>query len=363
MGVDQSSLACCQQGKEALDITNVDTRLNMDFIVADTVCDTKHPDSTEKSWNSTVEPDSPGSVESGQRPPREGGVASEAAALPYAELSGLARAPGYMGSLTPGEAQTLEQLRLAVSTGECHDGYAECLAETGEHKDLLLLRFLRARKFDLQKALGMLQADLQWRQETGVAQLSRQPAEAVLGCDARKIDAYLPVKHIGYDKQGRPVIVKHIGGKSRIAELLDTCCSFEQIVRYHIWQQESYCRLLHEQSQKLGVTVEQLVVVVDTKGFYLSLLDRKAYNFIRRIAEVDSGHYPERLGLLVVANASSSISAAWRVMKKLMDERTQKKIHFASTAAEAGGILLQHIEADQLPQDYGGTAPLLGLSD
>ena len=65
---------------------------------------------------------------------------------------------GYPGWLTPSELKALEELRTrTIADGLFHPDHLM--------EDKHLLRFLRARQFDVEKTMKMLAADLEWRRE------------------------------------------------------------------------------------------------------------------------------------------------------------------------------------------------------
>jgi len=68
--------------------------------------------------------------------------------------------PGRLGNLTPEQLKTLEQFRKELTD--------ENWIVPERHDDATLLRFLRARKFDLVKAKEMFIAAEKWRKEFGV---------------------------------------------------------------------------------------------------------------------------------------------------------------------------------------------------
>merc|ERR1711862_578349 len=96
-----------------------------------------------------------------------------------------------------------------------------------------------------------------------VKELAAKP-EHTLPCSPDLVKRHMPWRHIGFDKQGRPVVLKHMGHKCMISDVAKGC-KVSDIVDFHIWQCESSCRLLAEQSQRLGVCIEQWVVIVDNK--------------------------------------------------------------------------------------------------
>jgi hypothetical protein len=269
--------------------------------------------------------------------------------LPYHVLSGLSHERGYVGNLTPAEEQGLYRLKeMAV-----HDvGPLSPWLLHGETEDRFLLRFLRARGFNVKKALALLNADIQWRQTPSVRDLAHLKPQEVLGsiCTVDMVHHYVPCRHVGYDRQGRPIVYKNLGRNCVISELAKTC-PIETMVHYHAWQQESYCKLLSEQSQRLGVCVEQMLFIVDADGWHLRLATPQALKFLSGIAAIDSHHYPERLGAIFVVNSPPALAIAWRIVRTYMPQRTQQKVHFLTTKSEALAALLPVAEQSQLPSE------------
>lgn len=71
--------------------------------------------------------------------------------------------PGRVGNLTAEQQEILDQFRQALKD----DGHFV----PERHDDATLLRFLRARKFDLQRSLLMIIAAEKWRKDFGVDEL------------------------------------------------------------------------------------------------------------------------------------------------------------------------------------------------
>jgi hypothetical protein len=76
-------------------------------------------------------------------------------------------------------------------------------------------------------------------------------------------------------------------------------------------------------------------------------------DFIRKTISVANQHYPERAYLVFVVNAPRWFAWAWGVLKPLVHENTQKKVHILDKKHILKG-LLEHIEMDQIPCYYGG---------
>jgi hypothetical protein len=75
--------------------------------------------------------------------------------------------PGHLGNLSPEQQQTLEQFRKALSSDPNFPW------TPARHTDSYLLRFLRARKFNLELSKQMIYAAEQWRKDFGVDEIVR----------------------------------------------------------------------------------------------------------------------------------------------------------------------------------------------
>ena len=60
---------------------------------------------------------------------------------------------------------------------------------------------------------------------------------------------------------------------------------------------------------------------------------------------------------MLIVNAPSFFAATWRLIKGWLDPRTASKIEVISSRSFMEKRLLEFIDADQLPSDYGGIAP------
>jgi CRAL/TRIO domain len=60
---------------------------------------------------------------------------------------------------------------------------------------------------------------------------------------------------------------------------------------------------------------------------------------------------------MFIINCPMFFSASWRLIKGWLDPRTASKIEVISSKDQAKKKLLELIDVDQLPSDYGGTGP------
>jgi hypothetical protein len=131
--------------------------------------------------------------------------------------------PGRLHNLTPEQAALLEQARAKLTP--------EQSALTPDHD---LLRFLRARKWDLQLSLDMLTATLQWRKDNNVDTILTGPP---LPEDRLKLLLQLVSQsHHGFDKQGRPLYIEKTGSIP-VTPMLSSFNDSEML-HAHIWGME-----------------------------------------------------------------------------------------------------------------------------
>lgn len=88
-------------------------------------------------------------------------------------------------------------------------------------------------------------------------------------------------------------------------------------------------------------------------------MSKKALAIIKEQSAVDSLCFPETMSKMFILNAPRFFAASWRLIKGWLDPRTASKIEVCSHShkAQATEKLLEYIDKDQLPSDYGGTGP------
>lgn len=230
-------------------------------------------------------------------------------------------------------------------------------ADTGDEVYFFkLLRFLRARKFDVERAFEMIKNDSKWRQEENRSYLSKETAEEVLRCDPLKIYEYFPTWLQGFDKEGRPVSYRKFGlfETWSVLKLID----HNTLQRFHAWESEMAIRKMKISEDINQCHVETFTTIVDAEGWTTRLATADAFTFIKGMAVTDSNHYPERLGTLIIINAPAALNWAFGVVKPFLDDVTKSKIQIFGCAREQWEpALFDLIDRDQVPMKYGGYAP------
>lgn len=164
-----------------------------------------------------------------------------------------------------------------------------------EHPDGLVLRFLRARKWDVGKAMEMLVADINWRQEMRIDEHTVADGESVTFKEKPTEDdkgfmmQYRSGKSFvrGTDKEGRPIYVIKVRLHDPKAQSGD---SMETYVLHNI----EGLRVLVRAPQ------DKACLIFDMTGFGLKNMD---FHVVKFLAQVFEARYPETLGVVLIHNA------------------------------------------------------------
>ncbi|KAJ3127643.1 cytosolic factor, phosphatidylinositol/phosphatidylcholine transfer protein [Nowakowskiella sp. JEL0407] len=217
------------------------------------------------------------------------------------------------------------------------------------HSDYMLLRFLRARKFDIGLSLKMFLEYEAWRATfggVGVDQLVRtwEYPEMVV------VAAHYPRFYHKTDKFGRPVYIEQMGIMN-----LDQIFAVSNLDRFLIQHVVEYEKLLNYRlvacSKAAGFHIEQSCTIIDMKGVTLSNFSR-VFSFVQSVSTVAQNYYPEMLGRMYIINAPMLFTAVWQLVKPLLDEVTVNKISILGSAYTKS--LLETIDEENLPKFLGG---------
>lgn len=269
--------------------------------------------------------------------------------LPYHPSSELLRQKGYYPNISIAQLKAASELIYLIEKEGLNFNTDQ------ENEFLKILRFLRARKFNVKAALAMIRDDIEWRSEENRLCLPNETAYDVLSCDVGKLYQYFPTWIQGKDKQLRPVSYRQFG-KFEIWNVLKLT-TLNRLIRFHAWETEAALRSMYALSNQTGYNIETFVLVVDASGWNMHLATSDAFAFIKGMAVTDSDHYPERLGAMFIINAPSMLYFAWRIVQGFLDSATKEKIKILSSDMnEWKHVLLQYIDEDEIPMQYGGKA-------
>jgi len=258
--------------------------------------------------------------------------------------------PGRLGNLTIPQAHALEKFRKELQD---EDHFVP-----GRMDDASLLRFLRARKFDVPAAKAMLLNAEQWRKDFKVEELVK-----TFNFEEREAVAkYYPQYYHKTDIDGRPIYVEQLGQLDTAA--LFTVTTPERLVQRLVVEYErSFATRLPAASASVGHPVETYCTILDLGGIGVSSF-YQVKALVNEASKVGQDRYPETMGKFYIINAPWAFTVVWNLIKGWLDAVTVAKIKILGSNYK--DALLQQIPAANLPKAFGGLCECPGgctLSD
>ncbi|TYH14098.1 hypothetical protein ES288_A06G192300v1 [Gossypium darwinii] len=196
---------------------------------------------------------------------------------------------------------------LNITFQNVHQGFR---AET-------LVRFLKAREWNVAKAHKMLVDCLHWRVQNTIDDILAKPIVPSELYGAVRDSQLIGMS--GYSREGLPVFAIGVG-----LSTFDKA-SVHYYVQSHIQINEYRDRvILPSASKKHGRPITTCIKVLDMTGLKLSALSK--IKLLTIISTIDDLNYPEKTNTYYIVNAPYIFSACWKVVKPLLQERTRKKI-------------------------------------
>lgn len=217
-------------------------------------------------------------------------------------------------------------------------------------------RFLRARKWDIEKAIELTEKWYNWYISPIPGGNGSTPRNILDKPDPKEhiFKRLTPHGNMGIDKHGRPVYWEMTGLIStRFVELIKHI-TLDELVARHIRQQELSIKRLEYQSKIRGENIEKQICIMNLKDLSYSLDTRALATFHKTLA-IDQQYYPERLQYLFMINAPWFFTATWAMVKNWIDPVTADKIKILGS--NFIDTLREHIPDDQIPPELGGSHP------
>ncbi|KAL3580671.1 hypothetical protein D5086_018506 [Populus alba] len=198
----------------------------------------------------------------------------------------------------------------------------------------MMLRFLKARKFDIEKAKHMWADMLQWRNEFGTDTIMED-------FEFKELDEvlnYYPHGNHGVDKEGRPVYIERLG-KVDPNKLMNVT-TMDRYVRYHVREfEKSFAIKFPACTIAAKRHIDSSTTILDVQAVGLKNFNKSARDLITRLQKIDGDNYPEVCNLILV----------------LLIIPCLKCYHYWVLGNKYQTKLLEIIDASELPEFLGGT--------
>lgn len=256
----------------------------------------------------------------------------------YPQISAPTTQTGFTSNLTEDQKATLAQFKEELVA----------LGFESRLDDASLLRFLRARKFDLEKAKTMFVDCEKWRAEFGTNTI----LEDFHYTEKPLVAKMYPQYYHKTDIDGRPVYFEELG-KVYLPDMLKITTQ-ERMLQNLVWEYESFTQnRLPACSRKQGCLVETSCTIMDLKGISISAA-YQVVGYVREASKIGQDYYPERMGKFYCINAPFGFSTAFKLFKPFLDPVTVSKIHILGSSYKKD--LLKQIPAENLPTKFGGSS-------
>lgn len=196
--------------------------------------------------------------------------------------------------------------------------------------DESISRYLRARNWNVKKAVKMFKASLKWR-------LEYKPEEIRWDDVAQEADTGKIYPTSYKDKYGRTVLV--------MRPRCQNSKSIKGQIKYLV-----YC--MENAISNLSPGQEQMVWLIDFHGFSLSNISIKV---TQETAFVLQERYPERLGVAILYDPPKIFEPFWRIAKPFLERKTADKVKFVySDDPNSSKIMSDLFSMELVESAFGG---------
>ncbi|KAL0960843.1 hypothetical protein HGRIS_005859 [Hohenbuehelia grisea] len=251
---------------------------------------------------------------------------------------------GHLGHLNPQQLEAFTEFKESLTK-------AQLITPATSPPDPTLLRFLRARRFDVAKAQKQFSDTEGWRKQHGVDNLfaSFDPKEFE---DAKR---FYPRWTGRRSKHGLPLFVYRLASIAPLQKELDAISAARRyqriIVLYEVMCRFTLPLCSHLPHPSAPTPISSTMSIIDLQDVTLTSM-WALRSHLQEASRLATANYPETLGAIVVVNSPSFFPTIWGWIKGWFDEGTRNKIHILGK--DPGPTLRELVNEQDLPKPYGG---------
>lgn len=252
---------------------------------------------------------------------------------------------GNVGAVTAAEDVTINAEQKAI-LDKFRETMSSRLYKDYMKEDVYLLRWLRAREFDVKAAEKLLDENLRWRRDNKIDTIQEE--------DWSDFTKDYPYSVDGFDKDGRPVGTVSIGDWNiRRASVTG---KLPRLQRYmDKMMDEISMKVLRLRSD--GKNVTRWVLLTNVEGFNVVQHACPActslwVNFLRSY----ESHFPSTAHTIIAINSPETFNLLLRLLKPSIPASSRETVKILGTNKQQWmSYLDERISPDQRTKEYGGT--------
>ncbi|EIW70909.1 hypothetical protein TREMEDRAFT_29311 [Tremella mesenterica DSM 1558] len=207
---------------------------------------------------------------------------------------------GHLDHLDESQTAALAQFRSELVAESLIPADTAAYAEKigyDRYDDQALLRFLRARKFDLPKAKIMWAANEKWRADFGADEIAENGFDYP---EQSEVDKYYPQYYHKIDREGRPIYIEQLG-KLDIPKLY-ALTTQERQLKHLVSEYEKFFKYrLPACTKETGKLVETSCTILDLYNAGISSFYR-VKDYVSAASTIGQNYYPETMGHMFIVN-------------------------------------------------------------
>mmetsp|Transcript_12593 Transcript_12593/g.20997 ORF Transcript_12593/g.20997 Transcript_12593/m.20997 type:complete len:349 (-) Transcript_12593:69-1115(-) len=207
----------------------------------------------------------------------------------------------------------------------------------------VVVRYVRARKFNVPKAEAMFRAMVVWRVTNGIDSMLQDytpPPEL--------LHKYPGAILKGTDIDGDPIFVGRPGATD-IPGMLDEF-GYDQMMKFELYWRESVAsgKWIEDWQKQSGRPLHLANIILDLRGFNRKMMASQPIKVQREAASVSQENYPETTKKIIILGAPSCFMFIWSMAKNCFDPGVLAKVEICGSS-DFLEVLEKYMDLNVLP--------------